>query len=402
MNTRVLLVDDDPDLLQGLSRVLRRSFEVEMAQSGKAALELIAAQEQPFAAVVADMSMPVMNGILLLQRVERASPDTVRLMLTGHADVGIAMKAVNDGHIFRFLTKPCPPASLTRALQEASEEYQRIQNERALLEDTFRGAIKVLTEVLAVTSPSAFGRTQRVHRLARGMMAALGRTLDWELDVAIMLCQLGTVAIPTEHLEQIWAAGPSSPHERGRYRRHPALGARLLEPIPRLEKVREIIRWQHATLEPAVEERSQEAQDGAGGEQGDSDAPPPEIPFGARLIKVALDFDALEVAGLPRARAFAILEERKGRYDPEVLSALRGVVAGCEEGVPQALPVSLLRVGMILREGVTTRDGLLIVARGSEITPALLEKLRTWVELDRVVEPLVVQTTAASSPAPRY
>ena len=387
-STRILLVDDDPDLLQGLARILKRDFAVETTMSGKAALELVATQEQPFAAVIADMSMPVMNGIQLLQRMEHASPDTIRLMLTGHAEVAVAKKAVNDGHIFRFLTKPCPPANLVRALQDAVQEHRRILNERALFETTFRGAIKILTEVLAVTSPAAFGRTQRVHRLVQDMVAALGRPMDWELDVAVMLSQLGTVSIPAEHLELAWTGGHLDHHQRQHFQRHPELGAALLEPIPRLEGVREIIRAQHASLERPEGEEAIEAL--------------PAVPFGARLLKLALDFDSLEITGLPRERAFQIVEERKGHYDPEVLGALRQVVGEAGGTFSQAVGIRDLRVGMILSEGVITREGLLVVSRGSEVTPALLEKLRLWLELDRVVEPVVVRTTAATSPAPRY
>ncbi len=401
MNDRILFVDDDLQALQGFERIMRRHFEVEVASGPSAALAIISQQETPFAAVVADMNMPGMNGIRFLQRVQRTTPDTVRLMLTGHPDMATAMKAVNDGHIFRFLTKPCPPTKLKRALSDAVELFHQVATERELLENTFRGSIKVLSEVLAVANPAAFGRSQRVHRLVLQLMAAMDRPVDWQLEVAAMLSQLGCITVPAETLEKAIKGEHLYWNERRLIRRHPRIAYNLLEPIPRLELVREIIRWQDASLDPDQEEppSKQEAHEQL--EEEPLPQQPDEIPFGSRVLKVALDFDALESSGLLRLEALSAILERRGTYDPEVIAALRRVLGEAGESLAQALFVKDLRVGMILSEGVTTRGGLLIVARGSEVSPPLLEKLRAWSELDRVVEPLVVETAGKVKPAER-
>jgi ActR/RegA family two-component response regulator len=404
VNTRILFVDDDTHALRGFERTMRRHFEVEVAPGPKEGLAIIGQQDEPFAAVVADMNMPGMHGIQFLQRVERACPQSVRLMLTGHPDMATAMKAVNDGHIFRFLTKPCPPGVLKRALQAAVELYHRGETERELLENTFRGSISVLSDVLAVANPIAFGRSQRVHRLVVQLYKALTRPITWEEEVAAMLSQLGCIAVPPDTLEKAIAGEYLSWDERRQMRRHPRVAYDLLDPIPRLEKVREIIRWQNASLDPSDDDFPTPEQDERQYDQPEDEEPEEvKVPFGARVLKLAIDFDTLEAGGLIRRDALEAVFERKGVYDPEAVSALRRVLgeAGEAQAQAQALFVRDMRTGMILSEGVTTRNGLLIVARGAEVTPALLEKLRSWAELDRVVEPLVVETDAQVKPKER-
>ncbi len=394
MNNRVLFVDDDTHALRGFERTMRRHFEVEVAPGPREGLELIGQQEEPFAAVVADMNMPGMHGIQFLQRVERTAPQSVRLMLTGHPDMATAMKAVNDGHIFRFLTKPCPPGVLKKALDDAIDLFHTRQTERELLENTFRGSISVLTDVLAVSNPIAFGRSQRVHRLVVQLYAAMQRAIGWEQEVAAMLSHLGCITVPSETLEKAIRGEHLYWEERRLLRRHPRVAYDLLAAIPRLEQVREIIRWQNASLDPKDEQ--EQDQDGPTKEAVADETEQPEpkkIPFASRVLNLAIDFDTLEASGLVRRDALDAILERKGQYDPEIVAALRRVMGEAGEAMAQAMFVKDLRTGMVLSEGVTTRNGLLIVARGAEVTPALLEKLRSWVELDRVVEPLVVETT---------
>ena len=119
---RILLVDDDAGVVDALKRTLRNRFEVDSACDGKEAIRLVLSRG-PFAVVMSDLRMPGMDGISLLYLIRQAAPDTVRILLTGHADVEAAICAINQGCVFRFLTKPCPPAALIRALNESIEKY---------------------------------------------------------------------------------------------------------------------------------------------------------------------------------------------------------------------------------------------------------------------------------------
>lgn len=115
---RLLIVDDEKQVLDGLALHLRRGFEVVARTSGRSALEELDSGE-PFSAVISDLRMPQMDGLEVLAEIRRRAPETTRVLLTGHADVGSAIAAVNEAGVHRFLTKPCPPAQLARALDAA-------------------------------------------------------------------------------------------------------------------------------------------------------------------------------------------------------------------------------------------------------------------------------------------
>ena len=151
---KVLCVDDDRDLLDALTLILRRKFRVATATSGAEGLAKLR-KAGPFAVVLSDMRMPAMDGVGFLTRVRDSAPDTVRMVLTGNADVNVAIHAVNEGRIFRFLAKPCPPKQLLSAFEAALEQYRIVTAERLLLEETLRGSIKTLSHILAITNPPA-------------------------------------------------------------------------------------------------------------------------------------------------------------------------------------------------------------------------------------------------------
>jgi signal transduction histidine kinase len=131
---KLLFVDDEPSVLEGLALHTRRKFQVSTATSGAEALQKMK-QEGPFAIVVSDMRMPEMDGAAFLRQARRLAPDTIRMLLTGYADVESAMTAVNEGYIFRFLTKPCNPDALHAALSAAIEQRRLVSADRLLLEE---------------------------------------------------------------------------------------------------------------------------------------------------------------------------------------------------------------------------------------------------------------------------
>src|SRR5882672_12238327 len=146
MAEKVLFVDDEPPVLEGYQRLLRREFEVETAVGGEQGLTSIQGRG-PYALVVSDMRMPGMDGVQFLSRVKQLAPDTVRMVLTGQADMTAAMNAVNEGNIFRFLTKPCDKETLSKAITTGFVQYRLVMAEKVLLENTLMGSIKVLSDV---------------------------------------------------------------------------------------------------------------------------------------------------------------------------------------------------------------------------------------------------------------
>src|SRR5207248_10115053 len=179
MSEKILLVDDDENLLAGLRRQLRQRFDLQTAQGGYAGLEALA-ENGPFSVVVSDMRMPVMNGVRFLARVKERYPDTVRMMLTGNADMDVAIQAVNEGNIFHFLTKPCTPDTLSLALQNGIRQHNLIIAERELLEKTLNGSIRLLTEILSTADPEIFGRAQQMRDQVRKLAELMNLTNAWE------------------------------------------------------------------------------------------------------------------------------------------------------------------------------------------------------------------------------
>jgi serine phosphatase RsbU (regulator of sigma subunit) len=129
VHSRVLFIDDDPNILAALRRQLRKKVDLETVTSGRDGLEAIRRQG-PFPVVVTDYCMPEMDGIEFLTEVRKIAPETVRMLLTGSADLNAAIQAVNQGNIFRFLTKPCPPEDLLDAVQTGMREYRHSHKER--------------------------------------------------------------------------------------------------------------------------------------------------------------------------------------------------------------------------------------------------------------------------------
>ena len=144
---KILLVDDEPNVLEALEANLMFDYDVVTAGGGAQGLERMNA-DGPFGVVISDMRMPEMNGARFLAEVKRRHPDTTRVLLTGYSEVDAAISAINDGSVFRFLTKPCPPDVLVETVEQGLEQHRLRLAERELLEGTVRGAVGLLTDVL--------------------------------------------------------------------------------------------------------------------------------------------------------------------------------------------------------------------------------------------------------------
>jgi response regulator RpfG family c-di-GMP phosphodiesterase len=244
MNEKILCVDDDANVLAGFQRNLRRRFSVDTAVNGQESLNIVQRQG-PYAVVVADMHMPGMNGIALLSKIREIAPQTVRIMLIGNADQQVAVEAVNKGHIFRFLNKPCTPETLALALEAGLEQHRLITAEKELLEKTLSGSVKMLTEILSMVEPQTFGRAQMLRDYARGLAAPLGISSFWELEIAALLSQIAYVTIPAGIIQKDRTGVALNPTEKQILTRIPETGNKLLLNILRLESVARIVLYQN-------------------------------------------------------------------------------------------------------------------------------------------------------------
>jgi response regulator RpfG family c-di-GMP phosphodiesterase len=365
---RVLCVDDEAYVLEGLCDTLHRGFDVRIATGGEEGLGILRSDPDGFAVVISDMRMPEMEGSEFLREARRIAPDVVRMLLTGYADVGSAIRAVNEAHLFRYLTKPCQSAELLSACAAAAAHHQLKVAERELLEHTLHGSVDALVEVLALANPAAFGRGTRLKTLAGRLACAVDLENCWEVEVAALLAHIGAVTLPQATVERLYAGVTLHDHELAMAERVPAVTRRLLAKIPRLEGVVEILDSYHECY--------------------DADAPD-AIPVGARVLRIAVDYDALESAGSGENVAIGVMRGR-GFYDSQLLSAFARTVGARRIGpVVREVDVAGLEVGMTLADDVRNISGGLLVVRGQPVTYQLIDRL-TNVSARVVREPLRV------------
>lgn len=366
---RILCVDDEPNLLQALERQLRKQFEIQTAVGPENALRMLDA-EGPFAVVVSDFRMPGMNGIQLLSTVRKRYPDSVRIMLTGQADLGMAIAAINEGNLFQFLTKPCASEILAVALESALEQHRLICAERELLEQTVSGSIAVMVEILGVVNPPAFSRAHRIRRYVQHMVSKLNLANAWQYEVAAMLSHIGCVAVPPEIIDKLSLSLPLNPQEEEIFHAQSRLGSNLLARIPRLEGVAGMIGNQRANWQ---ESRA----------AGDCTF------MGGQLVRTALDLDEQIMQG-GEAQSILTAMLRSTRYNHEYVSALEDFPFEQHRGESRRVTVAQLQQGMVVTADVRGKNGLLVLANGQEVTPSAIARLQSFARTSGIAEPLHV------------
>ena len=120
----VLVVDDEPDVGDSVHDLLRREFRVLKATSAQEGFRLM--QEEEVHIIMTDQRMPRITGVELLEKVKAKSPNAIRMLYTGFADLESILAAINQGHVYQFLKKPWQPEELLMAVREAAIEYDRL------------------------------------------------------------------------------------------------------------------------------------------------------------------------------------------------------------------------------------------------------------------------------------
>ena len=357
-NRRVLLVDDHADFLESVRELLAARFEVHTARSGAEALARCESHG-PFAAVVSDYGMPGMTGIQLFAELRQGWPDTPRILLTGCGDLVLAVEALEEGAVFRYLTKPPRPerllASVEAAIQccrTAAEEREltaqleftcealgelnrtldaRFEEERAVRSARARATKRALLEALQRLARNrddeTGGHLERVSELAR-FLAQAARDDGHHRDVlsddyiedighAAPLHDVGKVAIPDAIL---FKPGKLDAQEWDVMRTHAAIGAEILRGI-----TPEGARVDMLTLAHEIAWTHHERWDGTGYPRGLAGE---AIPLAGRIMALVDCYDALTSErpykhAWPHAAAIAYLAEQRGlAFDPTLVDSL--------------------------------------------------------------------------------
>ena len=361
MAEKILLVDDDNNILDGYRRSLGREFLMETALGGEQALKL-AADNGPYAVVVSDMRMPGMDGIQLLSKIKAQSPDTIRVMLTGNAEIDTAINAINEGSIFRFLTKPCSKEMMAKTLTAALVQYRLVTAEKQLLEQTLSRSIQVLTEVLSLVNPAAFSRAERARRYIHHIATSMKLPNVWQYEVAAMMSQLGCVTLPSETIEAVYSGEKLSPNEQAQYDAHPSVACDLLSKIPRLEPIARMIEHQNRPFPEASA----------------ADPEMADMRLGTEILRLTLAYEQLIHKGTSRTEAVHTLSRQNKHFSPEFFHALVELDPNSEEGEIRQCRIEALSTGMIIQQEIRTGEGELLVSKGQEVTSPLLSKLKNF------------------------
>ena len=402
----VLLVDDEESILNSLRRLLRsQPYEVVLATSGAQALEIMATR--PIDLVMSDARMPGMDGATLLAEVHRLYPATSRILLTGYADLTTIIKAINDGQIHRYISKPWNDEELQLVLQQTLEhqrlerlardqteqlkllnatlekrvaartaELQQTADMLDLAYDELKRSYVTGTEVFSLLANLRLPKDKQTNRalieLIRVYCAAqsMDESSTRDLTMAAALYNIGKLS----WTDSMMVAPSDKLHstDRGLYREYPGQSESLLMTLEPMKDAARIIR------------HHQERWDGTGFPdhlKGDT------IPPGSRLLKLAVDFIELQ-KGLILERHLnsdeALLYIRKyaGRlYDPalveDFVQACATFLSDVTLGDPtvKVLTTRELEAGMVLARNLNADNGMLLLNAGKVLNLPLVDKL---------------------------
>ncbi len=357
---KVLFVDDQTDVLENLKVQAYELCRPSLAKTAEEGLEKFES-EGPFTIVVSDQILPGMNGSELLARISRRDPYCSTMLLTGHADYSDAIKAVNEGHVFRLLEKPYSPQTLCEAIRAGIRQRELMEAEKVLLQETLVGAVNALTETLATVKPLFFGRAQRVRRMAGEIARCLDYGHVWRVETAAVFSQLAAITLPEEEAENVFLRKRLRPQIEELVRKFPEVITHLLGHIPRLGNVREILDCLMVSSLPY-------------------ENPAKQSTYRAyQILVAALEYDYMEVEGHDSEVILATLKGRGNKFDGEVIEAMAQLLHKSRTRyLINELPLDALRVGMRLAEDLKLETEMLVAPKGTDVTRHFLQVLRNY------------------------
>lgn len=401
----ILCVDDEPNILSALRRIFRpKGYKVLVAESGKAGLELL--QSEQVDLVISDMRMPEMDGAQFLAKVRDQWPDTVRMLLTGYADVNAIIEAINRGEIYRYITKPWDDNDITLVVRHALErrllEHEKKRLERLTqqqndelkslnasleakveertvelkavneqLKGSFITSIKVFSSLIEMRGGNLGGHSRRVADVARKVAVKLQLDSKAVQDAFVsgLLCEIGKVGFADDLLNL--PISMMNPVQLDDFRKHVVRAEQLLMPLQDLRAAAASIGGQL------------ERFDGGG---FPSRLAKDDIPIGAQILAVAADYDNLQIGTMAQRKVTAsdakilIAQSSGKRYSPRVVEAFLEVLRDAEaskeiKGGMVERASHELEVGMVLARDLITPSGLLMLSVNHVLDQRLIQKI---------------------------
>lgn len=350
MDGKILFVDDEEYILYSFQRQFFDVFDLDVAQSAKEALSLMQ-NGNHYKVIISDMRMPQMNGIDFLIEAQKISPMSVRVMLTGNVDIDTAIGAVNQGEVFKFLLKPCDEETLKKVIYDCLKQYNLEQAEKELLEKTLKGSIKVLMDLLALSAPKIYSRSQKIRQIAAKIMRKVKGIKQWRIDLATLLSQIGWISIPPEKRETM-------EDDQDVYE----IAASLVNKIPRLEKVAQIIEQlnHHPTPWNSFNNQNEDYQ----------------IQLETQILRVSIDLEKYLHQGLSFQDSVQKILDQIENLHPLLKVVLNQIDVTDTVKKAQYVPIDRLKKGMIIAEDIQhLKTKLLLVAKNQEVNEIVIKFL---------------------------
>ncbi len=368
---RVLAVDDEPRVLSGMALHLRRRFIFESTTSPEQALRRLD-EDGPYAVLLTDLHMPVMNGLELVRRARKASPHTRRLVISGNLSAADLVSAVNEGGVQHVLPKPYRPTQLLSAVGDAAAGYAGVQAAIEAEWTSIQNLLELLAEVMAHTRPTTAAQIVRVRRLA-GSLAELVGVRAGLVDAAVIAGRLDRLLVERTVSDKLAGVMPLDRDESKRLEAaHEAVRSRLAK-VGALRPVNDALqRIRHRRLARSP---------------GDGDGH-----LLANVVAIAQDYDELLTAGGCPTLALDTMLGRHQVYDFEVMRCFSTLASHESSGLVRELPLIALQPGMRFAEDIYIDSGVLLVNAGQPVTTAFLarshnfsggrirEPIRIWVD----------------------
>ena len=357
---KVLFVDDQAKVLDDLKVIVAEFCEAHVALNAEEGLKIFES-EGPFTIVASDQNLPGMNGSEFLAMVNRRDPYCSTMLVTGHADYHDAMRAVNNGHVFRLLDKPYAEQDLLDAIQAGTRQRQLIESEQVLLQETLVGAVNALTETLATVKPLFFGRAQRIKRLSGEIARYLKFPHVWQVESAAVFSQMASITLPEEEAENVFLRKKLRPQIVELVKKFPQVIDHLLGNIPRLDEVREIIDCLMGNPLPYENKAKM------------------EVYQAYRIIDAALEYDYMETEGHESEVILGTLRGGEKKFDKDVIEAMSKLLHKSKTRyLVNEVPLEELRVGMRLAEDLSLETAMLVAPKGTDITKHFLQVLHNY------------------------
>jgi response regulator RpfG family c-di-GMP phosphodiesterase len=357
----VFAVDDNVDNLTIIAHLFaEQSIKMFPFTNGKDMLEAV--QLVTPSLILLDIMMPMMDGYEVCRRLKE-SDSTAHIpiiFLTSKSSPDDIIEGFQSGGV-DYIAKPFRAEELLSRvkthlkLSQTEQSLKEALHEKGqLLDETLKGSIRVLIDILAMTNPEAFAQTLRVRGIAKKMALRLGLANVWEIEIGVLLSHLGCAVIPTEIVQKKQAGHHLTAQENSIFNSHPKAAARFISSIPRLEQVAESIQHQHSDYQS-------------------NDYPDIIRDF----IRIVFDYDNRIQSGCTQQQALDDMNRKLGKYNPLVLGALEAEIRRFMDGyVIQTVAFEDLTPGMILADDLRNASNVILVRRNTELSEVLIEKLR--------------------------